>query len=122
MGIFGDGGANTGRTWESVNLASVWKLPLIIVCENNMYAVETQTALLTGGGSIARRAEGFGLPVRSVDGQDVAAMYRATAEASAAGGGRGRAHLHRGVDLPLRGAQHGPGDQLPDHRRGARVA
>jgi TPP-dependent pyruvate/acetoin dehydrogenase alpha subunit len=81
VGIFGDGGANTGRTWESVNIAAVWKLPLVIVCENNMYAVETQTERLTGGGSVARRAEGFGLPVRTVDGQDVAEMYRATREA-----------------------------------------
>jgi pyruvate dehydrogenase E1 component alpha subunit len=81
VGIFGDGGANTGRTWESVNIATVWKLPLIIVCENNKYAVETQTERLTGGGSISRRAAGFGLPVRTVDGQDVAEMYRATHEA-----------------------------------------
>jgi TPP-dependent pyruvate/acetoin dehydrogenase alpha subunit len=81
VGLFGDGGANTGRTWESVNIAAVWKLPLIIVCENNMYAVETETERLTGGGSISRRAEGFGLPVRTVDGQDVAEMYRVAAEA-----------------------------------------
>ena len=81
VGLFGDGGANTGRTWESVNLASVWKLPLIVVCENNMYAVETRTERLTGGGSISRRAEGFGLPVSTVDGQDVAAVYRATRDA-----------------------------------------
>lgn len=78
VGLFGDGGANTGRTWESINIASVWKLPLIAVCENNMYAVETTTERLTGGGSISRRAEGFGLPVSTVDGQDVVAMYRAT--------------------------------------------
>lgn len=81
VGLFGDGGANTGRTWESVNIASVWKLPLIVVCENNMYAVETRSELLTGGGSVSRRAEGFGLPVSTVDGQDVAAVYRATLEA-----------------------------------------
>jgi TPP-dependent pyruvate/acetoin dehydrogenase alpha subunit len=90
VGIFGDGGANTGRTWENVNIASVWKLPLIIVCENNMYAVETETERLTGGGSVSRRAEGFGLPVRTVDGQDVAEMYRVTREArerAAAGDG-----------------------------------
>jgi TPP-dependent pyruvate/acetoin dehydrogenase alpha subunit len=81
VGLFGDGGANTGRTWEFVNIASVWKLPLIIVCENNMYAVETASERLTGGGSISRRAEGFGLAVDTVDGQDVAAMYRATRDA-----------------------------------------
>ena len=81
VGLFGDGGANTGRTWESVNIASVWRLPLIAVCENNLYAVETATERLTGGGSISRRAEGYGLPVCTVDGQDVVAMYRATRDA-----------------------------------------
>ncbi len=81
VGLFGDGGANTGRTWEFVNIASVWKLPLIIVCENNMYAVETPSERLTGGGSVSRRAEGFGLPVHTVDGQDVVSMYRATTAA-----------------------------------------
>lgn len=81
VGFFGDGGANTGRTWENVNIAAVWKLPLIVVCENNMYAVETETERLTGGGSISRRAEGFGLPVHTVDGQDVVEMFRVTREA-----------------------------------------
>lgn len=81
VGLFGDGGANTGRTWEFVNIAAVWKLPLIVVCENNMYAVETTSERLTGGGSVSRRAEGFGLPVSTVDGQDVVAVYRATSAA-----------------------------------------
>jgi len=81
--FFGDGGVNTGRTWESVNLASAWKLPLVVVCENNLYAVETPTAEVTGGGSIVRRAEGFGLPATSVDGQDVFAVHRAALAARA---------------------------------------
>ncbi len=90
VGIFGDGGANTGRTWESVNIAAVWKLPLIVVCENNMYAVETPTETLTGGGSIAARAKGFGLPSHAVDGQDIGEVYRtarAARERAAAGDG-----------------------------------
>jgi TPP-dependent pyruvate/acetoin dehydrogenase alpha subunit len=78
---FGDGGVNTGRTWEFVNLASAWKLPLVVVCENNLYAVETTTRLLTGGDSIVRRAEGFGLPAASVDGQDVLAVRSAVSDA-----------------------------------------
>ena len=90
VGIFGDGGANTGRTWESVNLAAVWRLPLIVVCENNLYAVETPSESMTGGGSIAARAAGFGLPAVVVDGQDLAAMIRAVSSArerAAAGDG-----------------------------------
>lgn len=81
VGFVGDGGANTGRTWEFVNLAAVWGLPLVIVCENNLYAVETHTDRVTGGGSIVRRAEGFGLPAFQVDGQDVGVMYRTMREA-----------------------------------------
>jgi TPP-dependent pyruvate/acetoin dehydrogenase alpha subunit len=61
----------------------IWKVPLIVVCENNYYAVETPSLQMTGGGSPVRRAEGFGIPAVSVDGQDVGAMYRATAEARA---------------------------------------
>lgn len=87
LGFFGDGGANTGRVWEFVNLAAVWKLPLIVVCENNLYAVETATKAMTGGGDIAARAAGFGLPSRPVDGQDVVAVFEAVREAA----GRARA-------------------------------
>lgn len=81
VGFVGDGGANTGRTWEFVNLAAVWRLPLVIVCENNLYAVETHTDRVTGGASIVRRAEGFGLPAVQIDGQDIGVMYRTMREA-----------------------------------------
>jgi TPP-dependent pyruvate/acetoin dehydrogenase alpha subunit len=81
LGFFGDGGANTGRVWEIINLAAVWQLPLIVICENNLYAVETHVARATAAESIASRAAGFGLPAIQVDGQDVAAVYRATRQA-----------------------------------------
>jgi TPP-dependent pyruvate/acetoin dehydrogenase alpha subunit len=81
IAFFGDGGANTGRTWEHINMAAIWKLPLIIVCENNQYAVTTRVTDVTAGGSITRRAESFGVRTEEVDGQDVAAMYRATSQA-----------------------------------------
>jgi TPP-dependent pyruvate/acetoin dehydrogenase alpha subunit len=81
-GFFGDGGANTGRVWEFVNLASIWNLPLIAICENNLYAVETPSITVTGGGSVANRARGFGLPSHEVDGQDVLAVYRAVRAAA----------------------------------------
>jgi len=83
VAFFGDGGINTGRTWESLNLAGAWRLPLIAVCENNLYAVETPTANVTGGGSMSRRAEGFGLTALAVDGQDVFAVHQAAVEARA---------------------------------------
>jgi TPP-dependent pyruvate/acetoin dehydrogenase alpha subunit len=89
VGFFGEGGANTGRTWEAVNLATTQRLPLIAFCENNQYAVETYIGRALSGPSIAERAAGFGLPSVQVDGQDVCAVYRATLEASerARGGG-----------------------------------
>lgn len=82
LGFFGDGGANTGRVWEFVNLATVWRLPLIVACENNLYAVETVSQALTGGGDIAQRASGFGLPSKHVDGQDLLAVHGAVRDAA----------------------------------------
>jgi TPP-dependent pyruvate/acetoin dehydrogenase alpha subunit len=81
VGFFGEGGANTGRTWEAVNFAAIQTLPLIAFCENNQYAVETYIGRAAAGPSVAERAAGFGLPSVQVDGQDVCAVYRATAEA-----------------------------------------
>jgi pyruvate dehydrogenase E1 component alpha subunit len=90
VGFFGDGGANTGRTWEAVNFAASQRLPLIAICENNQYAVETYIGRALTGPSIAERAAGFGLPAVQINGQDVCAVYRATTEArerAASGGG-----------------------------------
>ncbi len=81
VGFFGDGGVNTGRVWETVNLAALWGLPLIAVCENNLYAVETHISDSMAGKSIADRAAGFGLLAESVDGQDIVAVYDAVRRA-----------------------------------------
>jgi TPP-dependent pyruvate/acetoin dehydrogenase alpha subunit len=82
VGFVGDGGMNTGRTWEFVNLATVWGLPLLIVCENNLYAVETPVWKTMASSSIVERAEGFGIQSVVVDGQDVAAIHHAVATAA----------------------------------------
>lgn len=90
VGFIGDGGVNTGRTWEAANMAAIWDLPLIIVCENNLYAVETATASVTAAASIVDRAAAFGLHAVAVDGQDVEVVHAAASEARAravAGGG-----------------------------------
>jgi TPP-dependent pyruvate/acetoin dehydrogenase alpha subunit len=79
--FFGDGATNTGRTWESMNMAATWKLPLIAVCENNMYAVETFIGNVSGSGTPTERARAFGVSAEQIDGQDVAAVYRAVREA-----------------------------------------
>jgi pyruvate dehydrogenase E1 component alpha subunit len=108
LAFFGDGGANTGRTWEALNLAAIWQVPLVVVCENNLYAVETFVGRVTAASSIAERASGFGLPVSQVDGQDVAAMYRAVKE------GRERAAAGEGPTfveaLTFRYRGHNTGD------------
>lgn len=80
---FGDGASNIGAVHEAMNLASVWKLPTIFVCQNNLFAEHTTFEKMTGGGHIAGRAEGYGMPGVRVDGNDAGAMYSAFAEAVA---------------------------------------
>jgi len=79
--FFGDGAANQGTFGESLNLAAIWKLPVIFFCENNLYAISTPVAKSHGQPDIALRAAGFGLPGVIVDGQDLAEVYAATAVA-----------------------------------------
>lgn len=79
--FFGDGAVNQGTFHESLNMASLWKLPVIYLCENNGYAITTSIARSHGQPSIARRADAYGLPGVVVDGQSVAAVYGATCEA-----------------------------------------
>ena len=76
--FFGDGASNQGTFHETLNLAAVWKLPAIFFCENNRYAVTTSVAASHGQPKIARRADAYGMPGVSVDGQDVTAVYEAT--------------------------------------------
>lgn len=80
---FGDGASNIGAVHEALNLASVWKLPTIFVCQNNLFAEYTSFEKMTGGKNIAHRAEGYGMPGIRVDGNDPEAMYSAFAEAVA---------------------------------------
>jgi acetoin:2,6-dichlorophenolindophenol oxidoreductase subunit alpha len=80
--FFGDGAANEGTFHEGLNFAAIWKLPVVFLCENNRFAVTTpiaQTALIA---NIADRAAAYGMPGTVVDGQDVIAVYQATAEAA----------------------------------------
>jgi acetoin:2,6-dichlorophenolindophenol oxidoreductase subunit alpha len=81
--FFGDGAANRGPFHEGVNLAALWKLPVLFVCENNRWASSTAHALSTAGGSIAARAAGYGIPGESVDGNDVLAVHETVARAVA---------------------------------------
>lgn len=88
VAVFGDGAANRGPFHEGVNLAALWQVPVVFVCENNFWASTTAHDLSTAGGSIAGRAAGYGIPGVTVDGNDVLAVYDAmeTAVARARGG------------------------------------
>lgn len=83
VSFFGDGGVNLGSFHEVLNLAAIWKLPVIFVCENNLYATELAFMKATAGQSVAARAAGYAMPGVEVDGQDVLAVYNAAAEAIA---------------------------------------
>jgi acetoin:2,6-dichlorophenolindophenol oxidoreductase subunit alpha len=85
----GDGGSNQGTTLESLNLASVWKLPVIFVFENNGYAESIGSSWSVAGGDIVRRAPAFAMPGVQVDGFDFFAVHAAAGEAieRARGGG-----------------------------------
>lgn len=79
--FFGDGGACQGVFHESLNLAAVWKLPVIFVCENNQYAVTTPAAETISVPDIAIRASGYGCPGITVHGMDVLQVYEAVSQA-----------------------------------------
>ncbi|MFJ8044008.1 thiamine pyrophosphate-dependent dehydrogenase E1 component subunit alpha [Kitasatospora sp. NPDC096147] len=91
VSYFGDGALNQGVLLESLNLAAMWRLPVLFVCENNGYAT-TLPASVAVAGSARGRAEAFGIPAVEVDGMDTEAVRAAAAEAVArasAGGGPG---------------------------------
>jgi 2-oxoisovalerate dehydrogenase E1 component len=81
VAFFGDGAVNNGAFHEGINLASVWELPVIFVCENNLYATEVPFAKATKNPSVASRGEAYGLPGVEVDGNDVVAVYEAAGKA-----------------------------------------
>ncbi len=91
--FFGDGAANQGAFHESLNLAAIWKLPVIYICENNQYAMSGSTREMFPVPEIAARATAYGFPGLTVDGNDVLAVSEATAEA------RARARRGRGPTL-----------------------
>lgn len=79
--FFGDGAANCGAFHESLNLAAVWKLPVVFVCENNGYAIHSAQGQTTAVTDIAQRASAYNIPGVVVDGQDVIAVYHCVSSA-----------------------------------------
>jgi pyruvate dehydrogenase E1 component alpha subunit len=81
VAFFGDGGGNQGGFHESMNIAAVWKLPVVFVCENNHFAISTRMDTSTALGSFYQRAAGYGIPGVKVNGNDALAVYAAAKEA-----------------------------------------
>jgi acetoin:2,6-dichlorophenolindophenol oxidoreductase subunit alpha len=83
VAFFGDGGANQGVLHETMNLASIWKLPMLFICENNQYAVTTSSTYATAGAGISERASAYGFAGYLVDGMDVEQVMSHVKEALA---------------------------------------
>ncbi|MEM2237253.1 MAG: thiamine pyrophosphate-dependent dehydrogenase E1 component subunit alpha [Candidatus Caldarchaeum sp.] len=107
--FFGDGAVNTGAFHEALNLAAVWRLPVLFVCENNLYAMSTALSRAFAGESIAARSSSYGIKTFTVMGNDVVEVYTtACSAASYIREGRGPAFIecrtyrqkgHGGYDL-----------------------
>src|SRR5580658_9714144 len=73
--FFGEGACNQGSFHEALNMASIYRLPLVFICENNLWALSAPFAETTAGGSVAGRASSYGIPGEKVDGNDVEAVF-----------------------------------------------
>ena len=90
LAFFGDGAANEGIFHEALNVASLWKLPVIYFCENNQYGLTTSMAESTAIDRLSRRAAGYSMPGETIDGNDIIAVFDAVfraAERARSGGG-----------------------------------
>jgi pyruvate dehydrogenase E1 component alpha subunit len=94
VAFFGEGSINQGMLMESMNLASVWNLPVVFVCKNDSWSITTQSNQVTGG-SLGDRARGLGISPVEVDGYDVTAVWEAADKAiERARSGQGPTFLH----------------------------
>ena len=79
--FFGDGASSEGAFHEAVNMAAIWNLPVIFVCENNLYGASTRIEKVTRLGGVAPRSAAYGIRAETVDGNDVLAVYEAAKQA-----------------------------------------
>jgi len=114
VAFFGDGAVNSGSFHESLNMAGIWNLPVVYVCENNLYATETAFHRATKNTSVASRAPAYAIPGVEIDGNDVMAVY------DAAGTAISRARSNGGPTLmeckTYRTVGHHEGDPGTDYR------
>ncbi|MBM3821824.1 MAG: dehydrogenase [Verrucomicrobia bacterium] len=81
VAFFGDGAVNNGAFHEGLNLASIWKLPVLFVCENNQFATEVPFQYAAGNPNVAQRGQAYGIEGIELDGNDVAAIHESSARA-----------------------------------------
>ena len=81
VAFFGDGAVNNGAFHEGLNMASIWKLPVLFICENNQFATEVPFAYASGNPSVGSRGAAYGIAGYEVDGNDVLEIYRVAGEA-----------------------------------------
>jgi 2-oxoisovalerate dehydrogenase E1 component len=81
VAFFGDGASNNGAFHEGLNMAAIWDLPAVFICENNMYATEVPFSYASRNTEVAQRAAAYAIPGVAVDGNDVLAVYEAAGEA-----------------------------------------
>lgn len=82
VAIFGDGASNRGSIHESMNIASIWKLPILFLCENNHYGMSASSDVMISTDKISSRAEGYGIPGETIDGNDVEEVFNKVKKAS----------------------------------------
>ena len=111
VNFIGDGGINRGPFMEALNWAKVYELPVLFVCENNRIAATTTTRLVTAGEGIAKRAESFGIPAITIDGNDLFEVDSTTARVVAEIRNGGGPQLIQAMTYRLRGHfAHDPAD------------
>jgi 2-oxoisovalerate dehydrogenase E1 component len=81
VAFFGDGASNNGAFHEGLNLAAIWKLPAVFVCENNQYATEVPFVTVAGNPELSARGIAYGIPSPAVDGNDVLQVHAVAGEA-----------------------------------------
>ncbi len=121
VSFFGDGASNAGPFHESINIAAAWKLPMLYVCENNLWAAGTSSAKTLAHTDVAARAAGYGIPGVVVDGNDVLAVNEVAETAvSRARAGEGptliecKTYRWRGHTERIGGADSRPKDEIEE--------
>ena len=99
--MFGDGASNTGNFGETMNLAALWRLPILFLVENNLYGMGTSVERHSAQTDLSKKAEGYGIPGTRIDGMDVMAVREAVAEGMRHGPRGAPADPAGGLHLPL---------------------